>query len=183
MVIARELLAQAEHDPRAAVVLVSTSESLLREVERILIDQLPREPRADVIAAALSSRGALLLAASLEEAVAFANRWAPEHLLLAAHEAELLLPSVQNAGTVFVGETASVAFGDYMSGANHVLPTGGLSRAYSGLSTLDFYRWTTWQRIDRAAAASLAGDVAVFAEAEGLPAHAASARQWQERSR
>jgi histidinol dehydrogenase len=183
MVIARELLAQAEHDPRAAVVLVSTSESLLREVERILIDKLPREPRADVIAAALSSRGALLLAASLEEAVAFANRWAPEHLLLAAHEAELLLPSVQNAGTVFVGETASVAFGDYMSGANHVLPTGGLSRAYSGLSTLDFYRWTTWQRIDRAAAASLAGDVAVFAEAEGLPAHAASARQWQERSR
>jgi histidinol dehydrogenase len=183
MVIARELLAQAEHDPRAAVVLVSTSESLLQEVERFLTEQLPREPRADVIAAALSERGALLLAASREEAIAFANRWAPEHLLLATNEAELLLPSVRNAGTVFIGETASVAFGDYMSGANHVLPTGGLSRAYSGLSTLDFYRWTTWQRIDRAAAARLAGDVAVFAEAEGLPAHAASARQWQEVSR
>lgn len=182
-VIARELLAQAEHDPQAAVVLVSTSEALLQEVEQYLTELLPREPRADVIAAALSSRGALLLAASRDEAVAFANRWAPEHLLLAVKEAESLLPSVRNAGTVFVGETASVAFGDYMSGANHVLPTGGLSRAYSGLSTLDFYRWTTWQRIDRAAAARLAEDVAVFAEAEGLPAHAASARQWQEESR
>ncbi len=183
LVIARELLAQAEHDPMAAVVLVSTSETLLQEVEQRLTELLPREQRADVIAAALSSRGALLLVASRDEAVAFANRWAPEHLLLAVREAESLLPSVRNAGTVFVGETASVAFGDYMSGANHVLPTGGLSRAYSGLSTLDFYRWTTWQRIDRRAAARLAGDVAVFAEAEGLPAHAASARQWQEGSR
>ncbi|MFA6165532.1 MAG: histidinol dehydrogenase [Gemmatimonadaceae bacterium] len=183
LVIARELLAQAEHDPMAAVVLVSTSEALLKDVEQRLAELLPREPRADVIAAALSSRGALLLAASRDEAVAFANRWAPEHLLLAVREAELLLPSVRNAGTVFVGETASVAFGDYMSGANHVLPTGGLSRAYSGLSTLDFYRWTTWQRIDRSAAAKLAGDVAVFADAEGLPAHAAAARQWQEGSR
>jgi histidinol dehydrogenase len=180
MVVARELLAQAEHDPMAAVVLVSTSEALLREVEQRMAELLPREPRADVIAAALSSRGALLLAASRDEAVAFVKRWAPEHLLLAVKEAESLLPSVRNAGTVFVGETASVAFGDYMSGANHVLPTGGLSRSYSGLSTLDFYRWTTWQRIDRVAAARLASDVAVFAEAEGLPAHAASARQWQE---
>lgn len=183
VVVARELLAQAEHDPQAAVVLVSTSEALLQAVEQRLSELLPREPRADVIAAALSSRGALLLAASRDEAMAFANRWAPEHLLLAVAEADALLPSVRNAGTVFVGETASVAFGDYMSGANHVLPTGGLSRAYSGLSMLDFYRWTTWQRIDRAAAARLAQDVAVFANAEGLPAHAASARQWQEGSR
>lgn len=182
-VIARELLAQAEHDPQAAVVLVSTSETLLMDVEQQLAALLPREPRVDVIAAALSARGALLLAATLDEAVAFANRWAPEHLLLAVRDAESLLPSVRNAGTVFVGETASVSFGDYISGANHVLPTGGLSRAYSGLSTLDFYRWTTWQRIDRSAAARLAKDVAVFADAEGLPAHAASARQWQEESR
>jgi histidinol dehydrogenase len=69
-----------------------------------------------------------------------------------------------------------------MTGANHVLPTGGLARSYSGLSTLDFYRWTTWQRIDRAAAASLAEDVGVLADAEGLPGHAAAARQWKETS-
>jgi histidinol dehydrogenase len=85
---------------------------------------------------------------------------------------------VRHAGTVFVGETSSVAFGDYMTGANHVLPTAGLARAYSGLSTLDFVRWTTYQRVSRAAAAAMAADVDTFAQAEGLPAHAAAARQW-----
>ena len=75
---------------------------------------------------------------------------------------------VRNAGTVFLGETRSVAFGDYMTGANHVLPTGGLARSYSGLSTLDFVRWTTYQRVTPEAAARLAGDVGAFADAEGL---------------
>lgn len=91
-----------------------------------------------------------------------------------------ILAELRGAGTIFVGETASVAFGDYMSGANHVLPTGGLSRIWSGLSTLDFVRWTTWQRIDRDTARGLASDVDTFATAEGLPAHAAAARQWAE---
>ena len=86
------------------------------------------------------------------------------------------LAQLRNAGTVFVGPSASVAFGDYMTGANHVLPTGGLARSYSGLSTLDFVRWTTYQRVAPAAAARLAGDVGVFADAEGLPGHAAAAR-------
>jgi len=71
-----------------------------------------------------------------------------------------------------------VAFGDYMTGANHVLPTAGAARSYSGLSTLDFVRWTTWQEVSPAAAASLAHDVGAFADAEGLPAHAAAARAW-----
>ncbi len=179
-VIARELLAQAEHDPRAAVVLVSTSAALNDAVEAHLAAWVAREPRAAIITEALAARGGILLASSLEEAVAFSNRWAPEHLLLATSRADEILPTLRNAGTIFVGETASVAFGDYMSGANHVLPTGGLARAYSGLSTVDFCRWTTWQRIPRTAAAALAGDVGIFADAEGLPAHAASARQWQE---
>lgn len=182
-VVARELLAQAEHDPMAAVVLVSTSAPLLAAVEERLARFIPNEARAAVITASLSSRGALLLADSMNAAIDFANRWAPEHLLLAVGNPDAVLPAVRNAGTVFVGETAAVAFGDYMSGANHVLPTGGLCRAYSGLSTVDFYRWTTWQRIGRAAAASLSADVAVFADAEGLPAHAASARQWSEGAR
>jgi len=177
-VLALELLAQAEHDPMAAVVLVSTSATLLDTVERRLADGVPREPRAQVIAAALASRGGLLLAASLAEAVSFANQWAPEHLLVAVRDPDALVPSLRNAGTIFIGACASVAFGDYMTGANHVLPTGGLARAWSGLSTVDFYRWTTWQRIGREAAAALAGDVGVFADAEGLPAHAASARHW-----
>lgn len=177
-VLTSELLAQAEHDPMAAVVLVSTSAILLETVERLLAGGVPREPRAQVIATALGSRGGLLLAVSLAEAVLFANQWAPEHLLLAVRDPDALVPSLRNAGTIFVGASASVAFGDYMTGANHVLPTGGLARAWSGLSTVDFYRWTTWQRIGREAAAALAGDVGVFADAEGLPAHAASARQW-----
>ena len=83
---------------------------------------------------------------------------------------------MRNAGTVFLGAFASVAFGDYMTGANHVLPTAGLARCYSGLSTLDFVRWTTYQRVSPAAARRLAADVAVFAEAEGLTAHADAAR-------
>ena len=167
-VVTRELLAQAEHDPMAAVVLVSTSRELIEAVQRRLDEWIPREPRSAIIIDALSSRGALVLAASLDEAIAFTNRWAPEHLLIATRGADDVLSRVRNAGTVFLGETASVAFGDYMTGANHVLPTGGLSRAYSGLSTVDFYRWTTWQRIDRSAAASLAGDVGVFADAEAV---------------
>ena len=90
-----------------------------------------------------------------------------------------VLAALRNAGTVFVGATASVAFGDYMTGANHVLPTGGLARSYSGLSTLDFVRWTTYQRVSRDAAARLADDVGVFADAEGLPGHASTARAWR----
>jgi histidinol dehydrogenase len=85
---------------------------------------------------------------------------------------------LRNAGTVFIGRSSSVAFGDYMTGANHVLPTGGLARCYSGLSVLDYFRWTSYQRVSAIAAARLADDVAVFANAEGLPGHAAAARAW-----
>ncbi len=179
-VIAREMLAQAEHDPVAAVVLVSESASLVADVERELNARVDAEPRAAIIRAAFAARGGLLTAPTRADAIAFANRWAAEHLLLAvAPDAQdAVLAQLRSAGTIFVGETASVAFGDYMSGANHVLPTGGLSRIWSGLSTLDFVRWTTWQKIGRDTARSLAADVDTFATAEGLPAHAATARQW-----
>lgn len=182
-VVAREMLAQAEHDPVAAVVLVSPSESLVAAVRAELDLLVDAEPRAEVIRAAFAARGALLVAPSLDAAVEFANDWAAEHLLLVVERAseQVLLDRLRSAGTIFVGETASVAFGDYMSGANHVLPTGGLSRSWSGLSTLDFVRWTTWQRIGREAARALSTDVGIFADAEGLPAHAAAARQWEDR--
>lgn len=182
VVIAREMLAQAEHDPVAAVVLVTDAPALALAVERELTARVDAEPRAEVIRAAFAARGALLTVESLAESIAFANAWAAEHLLLAVTPAseDDTLAQLRNAGTIFVGETASVAFGDYMSGANHVLPTGGLSRIWSGLSTLDFVRWTTWQRIGRDSARLLARDVDIFATAEGLPAHAATARQWGE---
>lgn len=181
-VVAREMLAQAEHDPMAAVVLVTDSAELEAAVASALDALAETEPRAAVVRDAFAARGALVLVPSLDAAVAFSNEWAPEHLLLAVR-AELqqpLLDSLRSAGTVFVGESASVAFGDYMSGANHVLPTGGAARSYSGLSTLDFVRWTTYQRIAPAVAARLADDVGLFADAEGLPAHAAAARQWRQ---
>jgi len=180
VVVAREMLAQAEHDPVAAVVLVTDSSALAAAVERELRSRVDAEPRSEVIRAAFAARGGLITVDSMADAVAFAERWGAEHLLLAVRaerEAELV-PLLRNAGTIFIGETASVSFGDYMSGANHVLPTGGLSRIWSGLSTIDFMRWTTYQRIDRATARALARDVDVFATAEGLPGHAAAARQW-----
>ncbi len=177
--LAGELLAQAEHDPDAVVALIAVGDSLGRDVAEALEKLLPIQERRSIIERALGDRGAVLTAVSTREAVAFANLFAPEHLLLATRDADALLPDVRSAGTVFVGETSSVAFGDYITGANHVLPTGGLARSYSGLSTADFIRWTTYQRVDRDAAARLSQDVAVFAEAERLPAHAAAARAWR----
>ncbi|MDB4882970.1 MAG: Histidinol dehydrogenase [Gemmatimonadetes bacterium] len=177
--VAREMLAQAEHDPLAAVVAVTTSERTARAIVAELEAQLPGQPRAEISRAALSSQGAVVWAQTLSEAIAFANAYAPEHLLLDVATLDDALGQVRNAGTVFVGPTASVAFGDYMTGANHVLPTGGLARSYSGLSTLDFVRWTTYQRVTPDAAARLADDVGVFADAEGLPGHASAARAWR----
>jgi histidinol dehydrogenase len=178
--LVREMLAQAEHDPAAAVVAIVVGMGGEVLADRLLA-AIAREPRAAVVQAALASRGAVLEAASMDEAITFANAWAAEHLLMVTRDMDAVLPQLRNAGTVFVGPSSSVAFGDYMTGANHVLPTGGLARCYSGLSTLDFYRWSTWQRVDPAAAARLAGPVGTFADSEGLPAHAAAARQWEAR--
>lgn len=177
--IAQEMLAQAEHDSDACVVCISIGDDLASAVERSLRGRLKLQPRASIIQTALATRGALLTAGSLDAAVRFAEAYAPEHLLLAVANPETLLPLVRNAGTVFLGVSASVSFGDYMTGANHALPTGGLARSYSGLSTHDFVRWTTYQRVSPAAAGRLALDVAAFAEAEGLTAHADAARAWR----
>jgi histidinol dehydrogenase len=174
--IGREMLAQAEHDSDACVVCLLVDGASADAIERVLRVQLIDQPRAMIIATALATRGALLTAQSLDEALDFAVSYAPEHLLLALRDPEAILPRVRNAGTVFLGTAASVSFGDYMTGANHVLPTAGLARCYSGLSTLDFVRWTTYQRVSPAAARRLASDVAAFAEMEGLTAHADAAR-------
>ncbi|RPH72436.1 MAG: histidinol dehydrogenase [Myxococcaceae bacterium] len=176
--VARELLAQAEHDPEAAVVAVALDDRTAARLLDRVATLAPTAERADVIGPALASRGAVLGAGSVDEAVAFAERWAPEHLMLALEGAAELARRIRNAGTVFVGTSSSGAFGDYLTGANHVLPTAGAARAWSGLSTLDFVRWTTVQTVSRTGAASLAVDTEVFATAEGLHAHAAAARAW-----
>ncbi len=195
--IARELLAQAEHDPLACAVAVAIGGDAAAGIANALAGLLAGDAscawstktdsgaelnrhlgRRDIIRSALRDQGGVLVADSLDEAIAFANAYAPEHLLLALADARGVLARIRNAGTVFLGDGGSVAFGDYMTGANHVLPTGGTARAYSGLSILDFIRTTTWQEISAGAAARLADDVALFADVERLPAHAAAARAY-----
>ena len=183
--LARELMAQAEHDPDAAVIAVLAGspehiESLTHALETELLLQIAQAPRAQIVRDALAARGAIVSVNTIADGIAFANEWAAEHLLLVVEASVRAksLAALRSAGTIFVGEASSVAFGDYMTGANHVLPTAGAGRSYSGLSTLDFVRWTTWQEVSPGAANRLSNDVAVFADAEGLPAHAAAARAW-----
>ncbi|HET9004400.1 MAG TPA: histidinol dehydrogenase [Gemmatimonadaceae bacterium] len=178
-VVARELVAQAEHDPDTLVLAIVVGSS--SAIDASLTAAIDSAPRRAIVAAALGARGGVLEADDMRQAIALANEIAAEHVLVACADSDSVLRQLRGAGTVFVGATSSVAFGDYMTGANHVLPTGGLARCYSGLSTLDFVRWTTWQRIDREAAARLAGDVGIFADAEELPGHAAAARAWSAR--
>ncbi len=176
--VAREVCAQAEHDPRACCLVVTTSDESADRITKEIVRQARTQPRAGIVLEALAAAGGVLVADSLEAAVTFANDYAAEHLQLQLAEPSAVLPRLRRAGTIFVGATASVAYGDYMTGANHVLPTGGLARSFSGLSTLDFVRWTTWQTVTPAAAAALAEPVGIFADAEGLPGHAAAARAW-----
>jgi histidinol dehydrogenase len=173
---ALELVCQAEHDPDAAVALVTASASLLQAVEDALAREVARAPRREIVEEALASRGGLLLAGSHAQALAFAREYAAEHLALFTVQPEADLEAVPTAGTVFLGQAAAVAFGDYITGANHVLPTGGLARSFSSLSTLHFLRMYTWQRIEPGAAAAMAPAVERMAEAEGLPGHAEAAR-------
>ena len=176
--VAREVLAQAEHDVNACVVVLCLDEATAGSIESAIERRLTDAPRADVIRAALEQRGALITRASMNEAIEFANEFAPEHLMLAIDDAERVLPDIRNAGSVFIGGSSSVVFGDYITGGNHVLPTGGLARSYSGLGPLDFVRWTWYQKVTPEAAQRLANDTAILATAEGLPAHAAAAQAW-----
>ena len=179
--IAGEMLAQAEHDPMTAVVAVALDVQTARRLTDRLATRVSREPRAEIIGTALAARGAVLSVGTTDEALAFIEDWAPEHVLLVLADAESVAARVRCAGTVLVGASSSGAFGDYLTGANHVLPTGGMARAWSGLSTLDFVRWTTVQTVTPAGAGRLALDTEILANAERLPAHAAAARAWSPR--
>jgi histidinol dehydrogenase len=174
--IALELAAQAEHDPRACAVAVVVGRKTADAIETALVNAIPPGPMGIAAREALAANGGVLACETLDDAIDFANAYAPEHLLIATSDDARVVDRIRGAGTVFIGRDTSVAFGDYLTGANHVLPTGGLSRAYSGLSVLDFIRWTTYQRVSASAASSVARDVIVFAEAEGLPGHALAAR-------
>jgi histidinol dehydrogenase len=173
---ALELVCQAEHDPDAAVALVTDSPHLFERVHAALAEEAARTPRREIVEAALLRNGALLLAETWDEVMDFARDYAPEHLALYSKDPRSDLEKIPTSGTAFLGQAAAVAFGDYLTGANHVLPTGGLARSFSSLSTLHFLRMYTWQEISPEAAAAMSPAVERMAEAEGLPAHAEAAR-------
>jgi histidinol dehydrogenase len=173
--VALEMMAQAEHDPDAACVLVTTSDALASAAEAALAAELATAPRREICAKAFATSGAILIAEDLDSAIDFTNAYAPEHLSVMTADAARDARRVTTAGTTFVGPAASVAFGDYMTGANHVLPTAGRARSFSGLSTLNYLRSFTIQEIDTEGAGAMSDDVATLAGAEGLPAHAAAA--------
>ncbi len=167
--IAADLVAQAEHDPETLVLLITTSRKLARSVMLSATKLAQGNPNARE---SLRARGAVLLAASREQALDWANRIAPEHITIAAED----LPFIQNAGSVFVGEYSAQAAGDYASGPNHVLPTSGQARFRGGLSVLDFVKVISVQQVSVAGLKRIAPAVASLAEAEGLHAHAQSVR-------
>jgi histidinol dehydrogenase len=167
--IASDLVAQAEHDPDALCIFITTSRALAKKVQQ----EVRKRTRANKIAAqSLARRGAILLVASLEQAVEISNRLAPEHLTLPAE----LVPQVQHAGSVFLDEFTPQAAGDYISGPNHVLPTGGMARVRGGLSVLDFVRVIACQQVSRAGIHQIAPSGIALATAEGLQGHAEAFR-------
>ncbi|MHB9074868.1 MAG: histidinol dehydrogenase [Desulfobaccales bacterium] len=170
--VALDFLSQVEHDPEAAAVLVTTSERLASQVVEIITRELPHLPRREIIEAALSKYSAVLVAPSLDAALEFSNLYAPEHLQVVIRDPFVLLPRIQHAGSIFLGPYAPVPVGDYASGTNHVLPTGGCARMFSGLSVDDFIKKPTFQHFTREALEGLKDTVITLAEHEGLFLHA-----------
>ena len=173
--VALDLFSQAEHDEMAQAILLSPDAALLDRVEASAHRLLAQMPRASIIAASLTRRGALVHTRDLADACAVANRIAPEHLELAVADPEALLPQIRHAGAIFMGHFASEALGDYCAGPNHVLPTGRTARFSSPLGVYDFEKRSSVLRLTRAAAQTLGRVAATIAHGEGLTAHARSA--------
>ena len=173
--VAADLLSQAEHGPDSQVLLLSDNELLLDRVEAQLASQLAALPRAAIAAEALS-RSRLVRVESLEQAFAISNEYAPEHLILALREPRAWLDRVDAAGSVFLGDFTPEALGDYCSGTNHVLPTSGAARAYSGVSVASFQNFVSVQGASASGIAGIGPCAVTLAQAEGLEAHANAVR-------
>jgi len=175
--IAVDLLAQAEHDPAAAAILVTTSEKLAREVSELVQTMLKGSPREEIMLKSLNKYGQAVVANDLNDAIEFVNDYAPEHLQIMVERPNKVLRLVENAGAIFVGPYAPVAAGDLAVGPNHILPTGGAARRRSGLSVLDFVKLPTVQVLTKQGLKRVASVAEKLAEAEGLPGHAQSIRR------
>ena len=175
--VAADLVSQAEHDPLAGAVLVTTSEELADAVTALLPGQVADTKHSDRITTALTgSQSGVVLVGDLDDGLAVVDAYAAEHLEIQTRDARAVAMRVRNAGAVFVGPWSPVSLGDYVAGSNHVLPTGGCARHSSGLSVQTFLRGIHLVEYDEQALAEVAGHVDALAGAEDLPAHAAAVR-------
>lgn len=179
--VAADLLAQAEHDVLASAILITPSEALAHAVQSQISNRLESLMRADVIAQTFERNSGIILARDIEEALALADAYAPEHLCLAVREPWAWAQKIKHAGGLFLGEHSFEVLGDYVAGPSHVMPTGGSARFASPLTVLDFVRHTSLVALDPATAQAIAPQAARLAEAEELTAHANAATVRSER--
>jgi histidinol dehydrogenase len=168
---AANLLAQAEHDPLASVVLITTSVDLADQIDKQIETQLRKLKRRSAIRKAIDA-GMLVLVDDMAQAVELVNLFAPEHLSIMTSNASALVREIHNAGCIFVGENSPVVLGDYVAGPSHVLPTGGNARFGSPLGVADFLKAANVIALDKPAMRKLSRAAVVMAKAEGLDAHA-----------
>ncbi len=169
---AADLLAQAEHDPLASAILITTSQRMAEEVNREVEQQLGDLERQAIAAESLRNRGKIVVVTDVDEAIELANLYAPEHLCLVVDRANSYIDKVANAGCIFIGENSTVVLGDYVAGPSHVLPTGGTARFGSPLSVIDFIKFINLVAIDEDSLKRLGRAASVIARDEGLEAHA-----------
>lgn len=172
--IAADLMAQAEHDKLASAILVTTSEKLVQQVDEELNRQVQNLERREIIESSISNYGGAIVVKNIDEAFDVSNQLAPEHLEVLTSEPLVQLPKIKNAGSIFLGEYTPEPLGDYMSGSNHVLPTGGTAKFYSGLGIYNFIKYSTYSYYPKEVLADFKEDVETFAKSEGLTAHANS---------
>jgi histidinol dehydrogenase len=172
--IAADLLAQAEHDASAQSILITNDAALAGEVEKAVAAQLKTLPRASVAGASWRDFGAIITVPRLADAITLVDQLAPEHLEIAAEDAETLVSQIRNAGAIFIGAHTPEAIGDYVAGSNHVLPTARSARFSSGLSVLDFMKRTSLLKCGPEQLRALGSAAIALGEAEGLSAHARS---------
>jgi histidinol dehydrogenase len=168
--VAADLLSQAEHGTDSQVVLISNCKDVIQNVKKELDGQLNLLPRKQIAERALTN-SKLILVQNLQQAIDFSNFYAPEHLIIAAENAEALAEQVLNAGSVFIGNFSCESAGDYASGTNHTLPTNGFAKAYSGVSVDSFVKKITFQNVSPSGLLSIGNAIEIMAQAEGLDAH------------
>ena len=172
--IAADLMSQAEHDKLASAILVTTAPELLDDVNNELERQMSYLSRTDIIKESLTNYGGAIIVDSIEEAFDVSNYLAPEHLEVLIENPINALPLIKNAGSIFLGEYTPEPLGDYMSGTNHVLPTGGTAKFYSALGVYDYVKYSSYSYYPKSVLATFKDDVQKFAKLEGLDAHANS---------